>query len=150
MLRIKHDDLDTQKRMEERQRSPFPFFYIIMADLKHYVIIPPAAWPLLRYGRHIRYMTKDGTLRPGGFIIKSSFYGAPQEGTHHLKEYMLLQNGFKSKQSSYRQWPVEYNTIQTLYAKLNAVEWTILQSQRQSIISSNENFEKMATKIHKL
>jgi hypothetical protein len=110
--------------------------------LEGYLEVPPAFWEHIRYGTHLRYYTKDGTYRPGGFVRMNPF-DATTKSTGATKRCMKLQNSFNSKMKGYSQWPVVYEDTSRIFIKPEAGVLVAMSTIEDAVKGLNENIRKL-------
>jgi hypothetical protein len=105
------------------------------------------AWPLLRAGTHIRYITKDGKFRRGGFVHNV----AKVKG----KQFIFvetLRGGEKTP--GYAKFPVAIEDISVLYKKRTVEDVRINENNtteiENRIIALETNLEHAVSEIKKL
>ena len=111
--------------------------------LSGYLEVPPEFWDQVRYGTHMRYITKDGQFRPGGFVMKNPF-DTEVRGGPDKKRFFKLQNGFSDKVRGYQQWLLAYEDAAKVYMKPDASVPIMLQSLETAVRGLNENIRKVA------
>ena len=112
--------------------------------LRGYMEIAPEFWGHIRYGTHMRYITKAGDFRPGGFVLKNS---ADLGG--EAARSLQLQNGFNAKARGYAQWSVAYADAAHIYIKPDAGVMMAMQSLEVAVIGLNDNIRKVMELIKK-
>jgi hypothetical protein len=117
--------------------------------LNGYLEIAPEFWEQIRYGTHVRYVTKAGDFRPGGFVLKNPFDTKPKGGTVE-KRFMKLQNGFNDKARGYASWLLAFEDAAKIYIKPDAGVLMVLQSLETAVRGLNENIRKLAEHSKKL
>lgn len=117
--------------------------------LAGYLEVPPDLWEHIRYGTHVRYVTRDNKFRPGGFILKNPFDTKPQ-GSGEEKRFMKLQNGFSDKARGYAQWIAAYEDLAKVYMKPDAAVLIMVQNLEEGVRGLNENIRKLAEHSKKL
>lgn len=116
--------------------------------LSGYVEIAPEYWEHIKYGTHMRYITKAGEFRPGGFVLKNPFDTKAKGGPE--KRFIKLQNGFNDKIRGYAQWIAAYEDIARVYIKPDAGVLMMLTNLQTSVKSLNDNIQKIAIYAKKL
>lgn len=111
--------------------------------LSGYLEVPPEYWDQIRYGTHVRYYTKEGQFRTGGFVLKNPFDSRPQ-GAAADKRFMKLQNGFVSAAKGYVQWLVAYEDAARIFIKPDATVLLMMASLESAVKGLNENIRKLA------
>ena len=117
--------------------------------LSGYLEVAPEYWDQIRYGTHVRYITKAGEFRPGGFVLKNPFDTKPR-GAAEEKRFIKLQNGFNDKARGYSQWIAAYEDIAKIYMKPDAGVLMMMQSLETAVRGLNENIRKLAEHSKKL
>lgn len=117
--------------------------------LQGYILIPSEFWPNLKYGTHVRYVTKAGEYRPGGFILKNPFDTKPRGGTEE-KRFMKFQNNFNSKARGHVEWIAAYEDLEHVYAKMDAVALAMHQNMEKAVTALNANIRKLAAHAKEL
>lgn len=128
-----------------------------------YLEITPNLWTSIKNGSHIRYITKDGEFRTGGFILKNPFTYNTNDTIikpnveidvsntiDHNTIGIRLQNYFNKQSADYTTWVVSYNDIMKIYVKVDAVIRTVVQSLEDTIENININMKKITDYIKKL
>ena len=118
----------TQKEQEEK--------------ISGYLEIDRQNWPQIKYGTHMRYYTKNGEFRTGGFVVKNPVE-AVNPDTKVIKNYIKLQNGFNNKLKGYYQWVISYDEMSKIYIKLDAGILTTIKSLETAVMGLNENIRKL-------
>lgn len=117
--------------------------------LNGYIEIAPDLWDQIRYGTHMRYITKAGEFRSGGFVLKNPF-DTKSRGAATEKRFIKLQNGFSDKTPGYQQWLAAYEDIAKVYVKPDATVLTMLRNLETAVHGLNENIKKVAEYSKKL
>jgi len=111
--------------------------------LTGYLEVRPEFWEQVRYGTHVRYYTKDGQFRSGGFVQKNPLdtkpHGAPTE-----KRFIKLHNGFNEKAAGYAAWVAAYEDLERLYLKPDAASMQIIRDLETAVAGLNANIRKLA------
>ena len=107
-----------------------------------YLEISKEHWPQIRYGTHIRYITKSGEFRTGGFIMKNPLEIVNPK-TKKITTYIKLQNGFNDKATNYANWIANYEEISNIYIKPDAGVLTLLASIETIVTGLNDNITKL-------
>jgi hypothetical protein len=116
--------------------------------LAGYLEVRPEYWEQVRYGTHVRYYTKDGQFRTGGFVQKNPLdtkpHGAPEE-----KRFMKLHNGFNEKAPGYASWILAYEDAARIFIKPDAGTLQVIKDLETAVAGLNANIRKVAeyTKI---
>ena len=110
--------------------------------LNGYLEIESQNWIQIKYGTHIRYYTKSGEFRTGGFVVKNPLETVNPD-SKIIKIYIKLQNGFNKTLKGYYEWIISYDEISKIYSKLNANELTTIKSLENAVIGLNENIRKL-------
>ena len=118
----------TQKEQEEK--------------LIGYLEINRENWPQTKYGTHIRYYTKNGDFRTGGFILKNPLEAVHPE-TKVVKTYFKIHNGFNHAAKGYYQWVVSYDELSRVYMKPDASVLMTVRSLESAVAGLNENIRKL-------
>ena len=114
--------------------------------LHGYMEIAPEFWEHIRYGTHMRYITKNGEFRTGGFVLKNPFVS---DGEARARS-MRLQNGFSDKARGYAQWSVAYDDTEHIYIKPDASVLMTMQSLEIAVTGLNENIRKTLEYVKKI
>jgi hypothetical protein len=117
--------------------------------LTGYIEVPEDLWPFVRYGTHVRYVTKADEFRPGGFVLRNPFDTKPR-GEAVEKRFIKLQNGFNAKIYGYAEWVVAYEDLKHLYAKPDALMLTMQRMIEDVVKGFNERNRKVAEYVKKL
>jgi hypothetical protein len=111
--------------------------------LNGYVEIPRDLWPLVRYGTHIRYVTKEGLFRIGGYV-KTNPLDSKAHEARESKRFVSLQNGFDKRGHGFAQWAVAYDNIEKLYTKPDASAMAVQRALEKAVTALNTNIRKLA------
>ena len=114
-----------------------------------YIEVVPEFWEQIRYGTHVRYVTKAGEFRTGGFVLKNPFDTRPS-GAAADKRFMRLQNGFSDKVKGYAQWLLAYEDTARVYMKPDAAVMMSMQSLELAVRGLNDNVRKLVEYSKKL
>lgn len=117
--------------------------------LHGYMEIPEDLWVFVRYGTHVRYITKAGEFRPGGFVTRNPF-DTKVKGSDVEKRFMKMQNGFYVKTTGHIEWMVAYEDIGHLYAKPDASALTVQRMLENAVVGLNNNIKQIALHAKKL
>jgi len=117
--------------------------------LSGYLEVPPEHWEHIRYGTHVRYVTRDGAFRPGGFVLKNPF-DTKTRGGNDEKRFMKLQNGFNDKTRGYASWLLAYEDAGKIYMKPDAAVLVMIQNLETAVRGLNENIRKLAEHSKKM
>lgn len=104
-----------------------------------YLEINKEFWPQIKYGTHIRYITKTGEFRTGGFIMKNPLEIVNPE-SKQIVTYFKLQNGFNAKAVN---WIANYEDISKIFMKPDAGVLTVLSSLDGIVTGLNDNITKL-------
>ena len=118
--------------------------------LQGYMEIAPEFWEHIRYGTHMRYITKNGEFRTGGFVLKNPFVSGNEAGGEARARSMRLQNGFSDKARGYAQWSVSYDDTAHIYIKPDAGVMMTMQSLEIAVRGLNENIRKTLEYVKKI
>lgn len=111
--------------------------------LSNYMEIPSVHWENIRYGTHIRYISKPDKFHTGGFVLKNPF-DTKTQGAAAEKRFIKLQNGFDSKAQNYAQWIVAYEDLAKMFIKPDAGVLTVKQDLDDAVAALNVNIRKLA------
>jgi hypothetical protein len=119
---------EKEKEVEkvEKDESYLPTHYTDEEQeklLTGYDLVPEAAWMLLRPKTHVRYETKRGDFRRGGFVHNVKVKGKPM---------IFLETGFDPKVPGYRKWPVTLEDVEKLWKKRTLEDVKIAEAQSSS------------------
>lgn len=117
--------------------------------LEHYIEVSEDLWPFVRYGTHVRYVSKKEGFRPGGFVLRNPF-DTEVKGGNDKKRFMKLQNNFNSKVQGYAEWIVAYEDIARLYVKPDASAISVQRMLETAVKSLNKNIKDLAMYAKKL
>ena len=117
--------------------------------LNGYLEVSPEFWDQIRYGTHLRYITKEGQFRPGGFVLKNPF-DTKSKGSTEEKRFIKLQNGFNDKARGYQQWVAAYEDLAKVFIKPDAGVLMMMQNLEVAVRGLNENIRKLAIHSKKL
>ena len=110
--------------------------------LETYLEVPRDLWGALRAGEHVRYYTRAGEYRPGGFIMANPFQGTPGGGP--VRTYMKLRNGFNARAPKYAEWVVDYDDTAQVYVKPTAAALIVQRQLHDAVAAINENLQRTA------
>lgn len=103
-----------------------------------YMLVPPEMWPNLRKGTHVRYYTKEGEFKTGGFVVQGSFDS--QGGERFLK----LASNYDSRAPGCITWVVNYAGLEQVHGKLDFGA-VLLQASHEAVVEkTNRNFQRLA------
>jgi hypothetical protein len=117
--------------------------------LTGYLEVTPEYWEQIRYGTHVRYITKDGQFRSGGFVLKNPFDTKPK-GAAEEKRFIKLQNSFSDKGRGYASWIAAYEDLSKIYMKPDAAVLMMMQNLEIAVKGLNNNIRKLAEHSKKL
>lgn len=110
--------------------------------LNGYVEIPEDLWPLVRYGSQMRYVTKEGKFRVGGYVARNPFDTKPNGGKEE-KRFVSMQNGFDKRSKGHAGWLVAYEDIDKLYIKPEASAMAVQRALDKAVKAFNTNIGKL-------
>lgn len=143
-------DLDGRDGGPDRNKPARVWTAEEQAEKLHgYLEIEPAYWDQIRYGTHLRYYTKAGEYRSGGFVLKNPFDVKPR-GENVEKRFIKLQNGFFDKAKGYAQWVVAYEDTARVFIKPDAGVIMTIKTLETAVRGLNENIRKLAEHAKKL
>jgi hypothetical protein len=117
--------------------------------LHGYLEVDPPYWDLIRYGTHVRYYTKAGEFRVGGFVSKNPYDVKPR-GEAVEKRFMRLQNGFNDKARGYASWLMAYEDTARVFIKPDAGVLMMIKNLEAAVKGLNENIRKLAEHAKRL
>jgi hypothetical protein len=117
--------------------------------LHGYIEVDPAYWDMIRYGTHVRYYTKAGEFRTGGFVAKNPYDVKPR-GEPAEKRFMRLQNNFNDKARGYASWLLAYEDAGRIFMKPDAGVLMMMKNLESAVKGLNENIRKLAEHAKKL
>lgn len=106
-----------------------------------YVEVPEEAWMLLRPHTHIRYLTKEGLFRRGGFIHNVKTKGKPQ---------IFIETGLVAGAPGYAKWPVTLEDVETLWKKRTVEDVQIASADDSRVSNLEALVEKQSREIKKI
>lgn len=113
--------------------------------LRGYCPVPPEVWPQLGYGKHVRYRTKTGELRRGGFIAKNPFFaGQPPDES---RPFVKLQTGFNRQGAGHADWVVAYEDIDTLWVKVDAAVTAVYDQLRGEVAAAVKALDRNLRRV---
>jgi hypothetical protein len=121
----------------------------IKEKLEGYLEIKDIYWDKIKHSTHVRYITKNGEFKPGGFVLKNPFDTKPK-GSDVEKRFIKLQNGFNINQTGYAQWIVAYEDIDKLFMKVDAGILICMEILEASVKGLNENDSKLAEYLKRM
>lgn len=117
--------------------------------LEEYMEIPEEFWPCIRYSTHMRYITKAGEFRPGGFVTKNPLDFVPQ-GATEPKRCIKMQNNFNAKGAGHVEWMAAYEDIAHIYVKADAAVRATHKMLETVTVGLNKNIKDLALYAKKL
>lgn len=117
--------------------------------LHGYIDLPEDLWEFVKYGTHVRYITKAGEFRTGGFVVQNPIDIKPKE-KEPAKRYIKMQNGFSGKTFGHTEWMANYADLGHLYAKPDALDLTFQRMLEGAVKGLNDNIKKLAIHSKKL
>ena len=117
--------------------------------LTNLIEIEECNWEHIKYGTRVQYYGADGGFRAGGSVLKNPYVYKPKNAEKHYT-YMVLRNGFNTKEPGYVQWMVKYEDIRGMYVKPGADFMTILNMLHTAVKGLNKNIQTLATQIKML
>jgi hypothetical protein len=118
-------------------------------NLKGYVNIPAQYWTNVKYASHVQYYTRSSGYHPGGYVLRN-FQDVVDISTGKEKRIMRLQSSFLEKHRNYSSWILEYEDIEKLYVKGDAVSLVVIDTINNSIKSLNSHLKRLAEHSKKL
>src|ERR1700678_1615769 len=103
--------------------------------LNGYVDLSEDLWPLVRYGTHMRYITKKGDFRIGGYVTRNPLDAPSKTNVKETKRFVRLQSGFDKRSPGYAEWVVAYDDVKNWYIKPDASAMAI-QNTLQRVTAS--------------
>jgi hypothetical protein len=121
------------------------------ALLEGYVSIPSKFWPHIRLGTHMRYETKDGLFRVGGYVVKNPASITPA-ATGVPTRVFRLQNNYGQKYGGAGNivWPVTYDNTAAVYVQPDATALVVQELLKEAVSGLNVNIKKLADYSKKL
>ena len=123
-------DYDINKKVEDKYESTLYNQEEIKTMLLGYDVLPPEMYELLKPGNHIRYKTKDGKFRRGGYVHNVKVNG---------DKVIFLETSKNSKDSNYKKWPVYFANLDTVWKK-RTIEDAMINTVK---VNNNENDERI-------
>lgn len=114
-----------------------------VAKLKGYLEVAPEYWEQIRRDSHVRYITKAGEFRVGGFVMRNPV-DSKFDGAEEVKRSMQMQNMPFVKAKNYAMWHVSYAELARVFVKMDAIDRTLIASQQEVVQALNENIRKLA------
>lgn len=121
----------------------------IAEKLVGYMEVPPQFWEHIRVGTHLRYFTKEGLFRAGGFVKNNPYDYRPRGATKDVRA-IRLQNGFYDKAPGYVVWSADYENLAKVYIKPGAEAFVLLENLESVTRKFNENINKIVEHSRKL
>ncbi len=122
-------------------------------QLSGYLEIPELYWDQVKYGTHVRYVSRAGGYRPGGFVANNPVEGrlAPGAPPGALPpRHMRMRNGYNPRAPGYLAWTVPYADIARLYVKPDASVSVAMGALEASVRGLNENIRRLAEHAKRL
>lgn len=110
--------------------------------LATYLEVPRDLWEALRPGEHVRYYTRAGEYRNGGFVFANPFQAAPGGGP--TRTFMKLRNGFNPKAPGYADWLVDYEETSQIFVKPSAAALIVQRQLHDTVEAINANLQRTA------
>ena len=146
-------DLDSKKKkalMPDKEPKARSYTEDEKAELLHgYIELPEDLWSFAKHGNHVRYITKAGDFRPGGFIQKNSFDSRNINDTE-ARRYMKLTNNVFPRAAGKIEWMLAYDTVAHFYVKPDAAALAVQRMLENAVRGLNENIKKIAAHAKKL
>lgn len=121
--------------------------------LEDYILIPKKEWEKIKYGTHMRYYTKEGEFRTGGFVASNPFQFKPK-GEAGEKVAFKLQNDYNTKAPGHVSWMATYESIDRVYVKMDAAALALRDRLdnilRDTVKSINDNMRAIAARTAEL
>ena len=117
-----------------------------LMKLEGYFTIPRDFWTFVKPSAHVRYITKTGDFRTGGFIAQNPCDCKPG-GSKTEKRCFKLKNGFTRNSI---EWLAAYEDVEFLYAKASGAELTLQQDLQKTATTLNGNIERLVAYSKKL
>jgi hypothetical protein len=114
-----------------------------------YMEIPADLWPFLRYGTHVRYVTKAGEFRPGGFV-KTANFDYKAQGRAESRPYFKLQFSLYKNAQGNTEWMAAHEDLAHVYAKPDACALTVQRMLEGAVTGLNANVKKVALYAQKI
>jgi hypothetical protein len=118
--------------------------------LKDYIEMPRSDWEKVKYGTHVRYYTKEGEFRTGGFVLNNPYSYKPRNSPKEVVA-IRLQNNYNQKAPGYAAWVAPYESISRLFVKMEsgaiALRDLFEEALRNSVEGLNGNIRKIATAV---
>jgi hypothetical protein len=120
-----------------------------LANLHGYIEIPQQYWVNIRYAAHVQYYSHSGGYHPGGFVQRN-YQDIQDITTGQEKRVMRLQSSFLEKHRNYQSWVLEYQDIDRIFVKGEAVSLVLLQTIDTTFKGINNNIRKLAEHAKRL
>lgn len=137
--------LDKKKKLggEKKDHKSTTYTEEEQKDLLHgYVEIPEEYWPHIKAGTHIRYRTKEGLFRVGGFIAKNPFDTTTTDSPSVKRFIKLRTSNWKSAAAS--DWMIAYEKTATIYVKPDITALIVQKALEKVTAAFNANLRKLA------
>jgi len=108
----------------------------ISQRLDGYLAIPRSLWPKIPKCSHIRYVKKDGSFKPGGFVHN---FTIKDDG----RKILQLKNSFDNKKANFAEWPLDLSTVKALYKKVYPPAHVEVMMIKQMLQTHNEEIQKL-------
>lgn len=109
------DGKDGREAEREKEKEEVPEYQSTFYNdaeqeklLLGYDVVSEDAWKLIRPKTHIRYLTKAGDFRRGGFVHNVKLTGKPM---------IFIETSFDRARPGYAKWPVALEDVATIWAK---------------------------------
>ena len=109
-----------------------------------YIEISEPYWEHIRFNSHVRYYSKTGGFRPGGFVVENPGARVEAGSAEPAKKVIRLKNGFTPQAMT---WAVEYDDIERIFVKADAVVLELKHDFDRALESINANMQKLAAHI---
>lgn len=104
--------------------------------LDGYLVIPRSLWLKVPKCSHIRYVKKDGSFKPGGFVHTVTI---KEDG----RKILQLKNSFDNKKANFVEWPLDLSTVKVLYKKIYPPAHVEVMMIKQMLQTHNEEIQKL-------
>lgn len=117
--------------------------------LADYVEVPPELWSTIRHGTHMRYYTKEGEYRVGGFVMRNPFDTKVRDEPNE-KRFFKLQSSLGNNKAGTKDWLAAYESTSRVFIKPDATALIMLRNLETATRGLNDNIRKLAEHSKKL
>ena len=136
----------TQKTNDSPDRKYFSSTYTAEEQamrLINYIEISPEFWCNIKYLTHVRYYTKDGEFRMGGFVNRNPVDYKSTETNEDMRSMHLKNTLYKNGTS----WSIDYKKTARIFVKASPEVLEMNKNLDIAIRELNKNIQKISNYI---